>query len=58
MQWLEGSADAMGMNLGKLWEMVRTERPDVQESMRSQRIEHIWETEQQQQLVLRLWAKT
>ena len=24
MRWLDGIADAMGMNLGKLWEIVRT----------------------------------
>ena len=41
-------------NFGRWWE---TERPVVQESMRSQRIEHNWETEQQQ-LILRLCAKT
>ena len=23
MRWLDGIMDAMGMNLGKLWEMVR-----------------------------------
>ena len=23
MRWLDGMADAMDMNLGKLWEMVR-----------------------------------
>ena len=23
MTWLDGITDAMGMNLGKLWEMVR-----------------------------------
>ena len=23
MRWLDGVTDAMGMNLGKLWEMVR-----------------------------------
>ena len=23
MRWLDGIADAMAMNLGKLWEMVR-----------------------------------
>ena len=26
MRWLNGLTDAMGMNLGKLWEMVRVQR--------------------------------
>ena len=40
MRWLDGITDAMGMNLGKLQEMVR--------SMGLQRVGHDWVTEQQQ----------
>ena len=27
MRWLDGITDAMNMNLGKLWEMVRNREP-------------------------------
>ena len=29
MRWLDGIVDAMNLNLGKLWEMVRAERPGM-----------------------------
>ena len=47
MRWLNGIPDAMDMNLGKLWEMVR-ERPGVLQSVGSQRVKHDWVTEQWQ----------
>ena len=41
MRWLDGISDAMNMNLGKLQEMVRDrERPDMLQSMGSQRVGH------------------
>ena len=42
MRWLDGITDTMGMNLGKLWEMVRENsgRPGVLRSMGSPRAGH------------------
>ena len=39
MRWLD-ITDSMDMILGKLWEIVRTGRPGVLQSMGSQRVGH------------------
>ena len=48
MRWLDGITNAVDMNLGKLWEMVRTRKPGILQSMGSQRVGHNRMTEQQQ----------
>ena len=49
MRWLDGIADTMDMNLGKLREVVRDRELGMLQSMESQRVRHDWVTEQQQQ---------
>ena len=39
MRWQDGITDAMNMNLGKFWEMVRY-RPGMLQSMGSLRVGH------------------
>ena len=47
MRWLDGIHDAMNMNLGKLWEMVRHMEAGMLQSMGSQRVGHDWVNKQQ-----------
>ena len=46
MRWLDSITGAVDMNLGRLWEMVRDRGPGVLQSTGSQRVRHIWATEQ------------
>ena len=41
VRWLDGITDSIDMNLGKPWEMVRTGRPGILQSMRAQKVRHI-----------------
>ena len=49
MRWLDSITNSMHMNLSKLRRWWRTRKAGMLQSMRLQRIEHYWATEQQQQ---------
>ena len=52
MRCLNSISDAMDMNLGKLWEMIRDREAWCAATMGSQKVGPDWPAEQQQQLLL------
>ena len=46
MKWLDGITESIGMNLSKLWEMVKDRKPCVLQAMGSLRVGHNLATEQ------------
>ena len=52
MRWLDSITDAMNMNLGRLWEMVRDVEAWLAAVHGLETVGHNWATKQQQQQLL------
>ena len=53
MRWLDSISDSMEMSLNKVWEIVKTGKPDVLQSMGLQRVGHDLATEHNNKYLLR-----
>ena len=51
MRWLDSITDSMGVNLSKLWEIVKDRGASHAAAHGLQRIRHDLATEQQQQII-------